>query len=107
MKRLISVSVGLAMMLLASQAYAFAISGAVASRVSGPGRAGVAAGSISGINVDGAVTIHGITVLPNGQMIVPAITPRVRGGAVAPRSGNVPMPALQPVRPCLYSNCTP
>ncbi len=101
MKRLACVSLGLATMLLASQASALGV-GAAGPRVGGVGRVGVAPGSISGVSVNGAVTVHGITVLPNGQMIVPAVTPR--NLSVAPRTGSLPLPR-EPVRPCPYSNC--
>lgn len=52
----------------------------------GSGRMG-SVGSLSGASgMTGAVTMNGITVLPNGALIVPAVTPRVP--KVAPGSLN-------------------
>ena len=55
----------------------------------------------------GAVTLHGITVLPNGSLIVPAVTPRLHG-PIAPGSGNAGLSTLQPpVFVCPRPDCGP
>jgi hypothetical protein len=76
MKRLVSRSLGLATMLLASQAFAFSAAVAPGSMpgVNAGSIPGVKVGSIPGVNVNGAVTLHGITVLPNGRLIVTALS---------------------------------
>ena len=105
MKRLVSLSLGMATMLLASQALAFSVPVA-APHVGGVGVGRVAASSIPGVNVNGAVTLHGITVLPNGTVIVPAVIPRPNG-SFAPRSGDAGV-RMQPVYgPCQYGTCGP
>lgn len=107
MKRLVSLSFGLAMTLLASQAFAFGVS------VAPPHVGSIGVGNIRGVgpgvNVNGAVTVRGITVLPNGTMIVPAVTPHSRTVVTppttiegplkldaAPRSGNIGGKNVQP-----------
>jgi hypothetical protein len=108
MKRLVSRSLGLATMLLASQAFAFSAAVAPGSMpgVNAGSIPGVKVGSIPGVNVNGAVTLHGITVLPNGRLIVPAVTPRVHG-AIAPRSGDAGVQMQPAYGPCQYGNCAP
>jgi hypothetical protein len=102
MKRLVSLSVGLAIVLLAGRALASGL-GAAAPHVGGPGVAGVALGSISGVGPIGAVTIRGITVLPNGQMIVPAVTPR----NLAPAHLDDMQKPMTPIEACPYKRCAP
>jgi hypothetical protein len=111
MKRLVSLSVGLAMALLAGRALAFGgvggaahFSGAGVGRV-GPGNLQVGAGNIHGVNVAGAVTIRGIILLPDGSMIVPAVTPRNLNVA-PPHLDNMQKP-MTPIDACPYKRCAP
>lgn len=118
MKRLVSLSLGLATMVLASPALAFGIAGAphfsgagvVAGRLT-PGSIhglNVSSGGTPAVNLPGAVTVHGITLLPNGTMIVPAVTPRTHGNSpiVPPSLNNLTTP-IGPIGKCPYSMCSP
>ncbi len=103
MKRLVSLCLGLAMALVAGQAFAFGgVAGAGHFSGARVGSAGPA--SIHGVNVNGAVTVGDITVLPDGSMIVPAVTPRVSGtvGPLPPKYLQLPMTRI---KPCPYNGC--
>ncbi len=106
MKRLVSLCLGLAMVLVAGQAFAFGgIAGAAHFSGAGVGRVGL--GTVSGVNVNGAVTVNGITVLPDGTMIVPAVMPRTAPSNLAPVPRSLDTSPLQmtPIKPCPYAKC--
>jgi hypothetical protein len=117
MKRLVSLSLGLAAMVLASPAFPFGIAGApqfsgggmVAGRVT-PGSIhglNVRLGGMPAVNLPGAVTVHGITLLPNGTMIVPAVTPRTHGSPpIVPPSVNNLRTPITPIEACPYLKCS-
>jgi hypothetical protein len=70
-----------AIALCAQQAFALGMMGGVAHvGAIGSGRIG-SVGMRTGSGMAGAVTVNGITVLPNGTLLVPAVTPRT------PRTG--------------------
>jgi len=70
-----------AIALSTQQAFAFGAmgGGTVGAHVGGmgSGRPGFVAMNTGAARTSGAVTMNGITVLPNGALIVPAVTPRV------------------------------
>ncbi len=72
-----------AIALCAQQAFAFGMmgGGAVGAHIGGmgSGRPAFTGGGAGARSMAGAVTMNGITVLQNGTIIVPAVTPRVRG----------------------------
>jgi len=71
-----------AIALCAQQAFAFGMmGGAVGAHVGaiGSGRPGSFGMRTGASGMAGAVTMNGITVLPNGSLLVPAVTPRVSG----------------------------
>jgi hypothetical protein len=101
MKRMLSISMGLAILFAAQQALAFGMAGS--PQVGGIG--GVRVGAIqvraSGVAIPaGAVSLHGITVLPNGTFVVPAVIPRIHGMAPSVNPGRI-----DPVQPCQLSGC--
>lgn len=118
MKRLVSLSLGLAAIVLASPAFAFGIAGAphfggagvVAGRVT-PGSIhglNVTSGGMPAVNLPGAVTVRGVTLLPNGTMIVPAVTPRMHGSVpIVPHSLNNLTTPIRPIGKCPHSMCVP
>ena len=70
-----------AITLSAHQAFAFGgMGGGIGGRASGMGSGRLAsAGSRAGSVGGGSITANGITVLANGTVLVPAVTPHVRG----------------------------
>ena len=84
---------GGAIALCAQQAFAFGMmGGAVGVHVGGmgSGRMGSVGVHSGASGMAGSVTMNGITVLPNGALVVPAVTPRV------PKVGSGPLDTLDP-----------
>ena len=96
-----------AIALCAHQAFAFGMMGGVAHVGGmGSGRIGSVGMRTGASGMAGAVTMHGITVLPNGTLFVPAITPRV------PTTGpSQDLRQLDPQQttgaPCRTNDCAP
>jgi hypothetical protein len=68
-----------------------------------PESLGSRAGALSGA---GAITMNGITVLPNGALIVPAVIARVRGAGVSPQLNQLNSPpSTEPCSSGIY--CAP
>ncbi len=104
-----------AIALSAQQAFAFGAMGAMGgvggAHVGGMGSMGsVRAGSIGGrvgaTNVPGSITMNGITVLPSGAVLVPAVTPRVQGTATGGQL-NTLNPLGPTGGPCSTPVCAP
>jgi hypothetical protein len=73
-----------AIALCAQQAFAFGMMGGGAHVGGmGSGRFGSAGMHTGASGMAGAVTMNGITVLPNGSLLVPAVTPRVPGAGAS------------------------
>jgi hypothetical protein len=73
-----------AIALCAQQAFALGMmGGAVGAHVGGmgSGRMGSVGSQRGASGMAGTVTMNGITVLPNGSLVVPAVTPRVPGAS--------------------------
>lgn len=97
-----------AIALCAQQAFAFGMMGGVGVRAGGMGSGRPqSVGSHAGAsNVAGAVTMNGITVLPNGTVIVPAVTPRVPAGTSGTEL-NPLNPQTPSAGPCSTPVCAP
>jgi hypothetical protein len=84
-----------AIALCAQQAFALGMMGGAVGHVGAIGSVGSvrmgSVGSHTGASgMPGSVTMNGITVLPSGALIVPAVTPRV------PKVGSGPLDTLDP-----------
>ena len=84
-----------AIALCAQQAFALGMMGGAVGHVGAIGSVGSvrmgSVGSHTGASgMPGSVTMNGITVLPNGALVVPAVTPRV------PKVGSGPLDTLDP-----------
>ena len=69
-----------AIALCAQQAFAFGgMGGAIGVHIGGmgSGRLGSVASHTGASDTAGSITMNGITVLPNGSLVVPAVTPHV------------------------------
>jgi hypothetical protein len=98
-----------AIALCAQQAFALGMmGGAVGVHVGGgmgSGRMGSVGMHSGASGMAGAVTMNGITVLPNGSLIVPAVTPRVP--RVGPGTLNTSDPQQTTGAPCrTAADCT-
>jgi hypothetical protein len=110
-KNLVGIVLGLGFLMSAPAVFAFGMVGAMHG-----GGMGIAVGPVGPLNiragtmasVPGAVSLHGITVLPNGAMIVPEVTPRAHASAP---SRNFPLPGSEQsiqARPvCPHLDCSP
>jgi hypothetical protein len=101
-----------AIALSAQTAFAFGAmggmsAGGISARVGGIGSGRLESiGSVAGGTRLGAITANRITLLPNGTMIVPAVTPRVRG--VSPSNPQLEQLNSPPaVAPCTGTYCAP
>jgi hypothetical protein len=97
-----------AIALCAQQAFALGMmGGAVGAHIGGigSGHFGSVGSRSEASGMAGAVTMNGITVLPNGTLIVPAVTPRVP--TVGPGSLNILDPQQTTGAPCrTTADCT-
>jgi hypothetical protein len=99
-----------AIALCAQQAFALGMMGGAVGHVGamgsvGSGRMGSVGSHSGAAGMAGSVTMNGITVLPNGSLIVPAVTPRVP--RVGPGGLNILDPQQTTGAPCRTpADCT-